>query len=136
MKRCKTIPSQTLMPIRKVTRAVQGTAEYIMLLAQAFADSVERHGIYMGYSTYAYEALTRNIHAFQSDYTVPSFNLESSYNHNGGVFSAWNDYLDTKCNRTATNVDADLDHRHARKRKRARHEQGEGDHSVGDEADT
>ncbi|KAG9967292.1 hypothetical protein KCU61_g537, partial [Aureobasidium melanogenum] len=106
MKRCKTIPSQTLMPIRKVTRAVQGTAEYIMLLAQAFADSVERHGIYMGYSTYAYEALTRNIHALQSDYTVPSFNLESSYNHNGGVFSAWNDYLDTKCNRTATNSKA------------------------------
>ncbi|KAI4747293.1 hypothetical protein E4T50_02427 [Aureobasidium sp. EXF-12298] len=46
------------------------------------------------------------------------------------------DYLDTKCARTAINVDTDLDHRHARKRKRARHEQGEGDHSVGDEADT
>ena len=101
-----------------------------------FTRRAERHEIYMGYSTYAHEALTRNIHLLKSDYTGPSFNLESSYNHNGGVFNAWDDYLDTNSARTATNVDADLDHRHARKRKRARHEQGEGDHSVGDEADT
>lgn len=136
MSLCKTTPSQTLMPIRKATRPVQGSAEHVMLSAQVFTESAGRHEIYMGYSTYAHEALIRNIHALQSDYTVPSFNLESSYNHNGGVFNAWNDYLDTKCARTATNVDADLDPRHARKRKRTRHEQGEGDPSVGDEADT
>lgn len=133
---CKTTSNETLMPIRKATRPVQGSAEHIMLSAQAFAESAGRYEIYIGYSTYAHEALIRNVHALRSNYTVPSFNLESSYDHNGGIFNAWNDYLDTKCARTATNVDADLDSRHARKRKRTRHEQGEGDHLVGDGADT
>ncbi|KAG9577864.1 hypothetical protein KCU77_g12388, partial [Aureobasidium melanogenum] len=71
MKRCKTIPSQTLMPIRKATRAVQGTVEDIMLLAQAFVESAERYEVCMGYSTYSHEALTRNIHILQSDYEPP-----------------------------------------------------------------
>ncbi|CAD0082314.1 unnamed protein product [Aureobasidium vineae] len=131
---CKTVPSQTLMPIRKTMRAVQGAAEHVMLSVQAFAESAERFEVYMGYSTYAHQALTRNIHALQSNYTVPSFNLESCYSHNGGAFDPWNDYLDTKCARTATNLDAVLDNRHAHKRKRARYEQGEED-PYEDEAD-
>ncbi|KAI4731694.1 hypothetical protein E4T49_00556 [Aureobasidium sp. EXF-10728] len=131
---CKSVPSQTLMPIRKTVRAVQGAAEHVMLSVQAFAESAERFEVYMGYSTYAHQALTRNIHALQSNYAVPSFNLGSCYSHNGGAFDPWNDYLDTKCARTATNLDADLDNRHAHKRKRARHEQGEEKDSYGDKA--
>ncbi|KAI4716086.1 hypothetical protein E4T48_07747 [Aureobasidium sp. EXF-10727] len=134
MSLCKTVPSRTLMPIRKTMRAVQGAAEHVMLSVQAFAESAQRFEVYMGYSTYAHQALTRNIHALQSNYTVPSFNLESCYNHNGGAFDPWNDYLNTKCARTATNLDADLDNRHAHKRKRARHEQGEEKDSHWDEA--
>ncbi|CAD0106656.1 unnamed protein product [Aureobasidium uvarum] len=132
---CKTVPSQTLMPIRKTMRAVQGAAEHVMLSVQAFAESAERCEVYIGYSTYAHQALTRNIHALQYNYTVPSFNLESCYSHNGGVFDPWNDYLDTKCARTATNLGASLDNRHAHKRKRARHEQGGEEDPYGDEAD-
>ncbi|KAI5239703.1 hypothetical protein E4T43_06563 [Aureobasidium subglaciale] len=122
---CKTIPSLSLMPIRNSTRAVQGAAEHVMLSAQAFAESAASFEVYMGYSTYAHQALTREMHTLESRYTVPSFNLESSYSHNGGAFNLWDDYLDTKSTRTATNADADLEHRHAHRRKRAKHHQGE-----------
>ncbi|KAI5249180.1 hypothetical protein E4T42_05347 [Aureobasidium subglaciale] len=122
---CKNIASLSLMPIRNSTRAVQGAAEHVMLSAQAFAESATGFEVYMGYSTYAHQALTREMHALESRYTVPSFNLESSYSHNGGAFNLWDDYLDTKSTRTATNADADLEHRHAHRRKRARHHQGE-----------
>jgi hypothetical protein len=122
----KTIPSQTLMPIRKTARAVQGAAEHVMLSVQALAESAERFEVYMGYSTFAHQALTRNIHTLQSSsYTIPSFDLQSSYSHNGGAFDLWNDYLDTKSARTATNAAVDLDHRHAHKRRRPRSQQGE-----------
>lgn len=121
----KTIPSQTLMPIRKTARAVQGAAEHVMLSVQALANSAERFEVYMGYSTYAHQALTRDIHTIQFSYTIPSFDLQSSYSHNGGAFDLWDDYLDTKSARTATNADVDLDHRHAHKRRRARSQQGE-----------
>jgi hypothetical protein len=128
----KTIPSRTLMPIRKTARAVQGAAEHVMLAVQALAESAERFEVYMAYSTYAHQALTRNIHALQSSYTIPSFDLQSSYSHNGGAFDLWNDYLNTKSARTATNAGVDLDHRHAHKRKRARSQQGEEEGSYGD----
>ncbi|KAI4836072.1 hypothetical protein E4T44_08476, partial [Aureobasidium sp. EXF-8845] len=52
--------------------------------------------------------------------------------HNGGAFDLWNDYLNTKSARTATNAGVDLDHRHAHKRKRARSQQGEEEGSYGD----
>ncbi|KAI5204740.1 hypothetical protein E4T39_03415 [Aureobasidium subglaciale] len=122
---CKTIPSLSLMPIRNSTRAVQGAAEHVMLSAQAFAESAGSFEVYMGYSTYAHQALTRDMHTLESRYTIPSFNLESSYSHNGGAFDIWDDYLDTKSTRTATNANADLEHRHIHRRKRARHHQGE-----------
>jgi hypothetical protein len=128
----KTIPSQTLMPIRKTARVVQGAAEHVMLSVQALAESAERFEVYMAYSTYAHQALTRNIHLIQSSYTVPSFDLQSSYSHNGGAFDLWNEYLDTKSARTATNAGVELDHRHAQKRRRTRSQQGEEEERYGE----
>jgi hypothetical protein len=128
----KTIPSQTLMPIRKTARAVQGAAEHVMLSVQALAESAERFEVYMAYSTYAYQALTRNVHAIQSSYTVPSFDLQSCYSHNGGAFDLWNEYLGTKSARTATNAGVELDHRHAHKRRRTRSQQGEEEEQYGE----
>ncbi|KAH0291251.1 hypothetical protein M436DRAFT_67452 [Aureobasidium namibiae CBS 147.97] len=129
----KTIPSQTLMPIRKTARAVQGAAEHVMLSMQALAKSAERFEVHMGYSTYAHQALTRNIHTLGSNYTIPSFDLQSSYSHNGGAFDLWDDYLDTESARTATNAGVDLDHRHAHKRRRARSQQGEEEEQYGED---
>ena len=129
----KPIPSQTLMPVRKTARAVQGAAEHVMLSVQALAKSAERFEVYMGYSTYAHQALTRNIRTLHGSYTVPSFDLQSSYSHNGGAFDLWDDYLDTKSARTATNAGVDLDHRHAHKRRRARSQQGEGQERYGED---
>ncbi|KAG2167027.1 hypothetical protein VTO58DRAFT_101399 [Aureobasidium pullulans] len=120
----KTVPSQTLMPIRKTARHVQGAAEHVMLSAKTFSESVEVFDIYMGYSTYAHQALENRMAVLKTKYAPPDIQLAFSYNHNGGAFNSWDDYLDTAHPRKATDIDL-VPNRHAHKRRRIGYHRGE-----------
>lgn len=111
------------MPARTSHRPVQGAAAHILLSAKAFTDAAERFEVYIGYSSYAHQALKRHISALRRGCAGPEVHLQRSYNSNGGGFDLWDGYLDAK--RKGFDAELDADSRHVTKRKRAGRRDGE-----------